>query len=477
MPWSRLPGALAVLATVVGVLFWLTVAPSASSGTRLAIVAGALAAHALVLVLARRPGALTRSVVVVGIVAVLGAAVLTPPRDSNDLWGYVSYARVLTVHHANPYERPPSDFPDDPLLERMSEEYRSTPSIYGPAFTVVSATGTLVAGPSATANRLFFQGLALTAAVVGLVLVDRRAGGRDPAALAFLGLSPLTVAIVNGAHTDLIIGALLLGAVVVAGRRRPVAVGVLLALAALVKVVALAPAAAVVIWVWRRQGVRAAAIASAVSGALIGGAYLVVGGAAALQPVRDGRLFGSRGQAWEILRTHWSDALAADGVRDAAELAHTDVARISLPLVLLVLLVALWRLSRDADPAVPTTGAGLAYLLTAPYVLPWYSGWILPSAATVWRTPVALLAQAQAALVFLVYADPPGRLPPEGPLLDFSSRWAPVLGIALAVALLVLCFWHRPDPAASTPAPADDTDTRAAVLMPASPSAPLGSDA
>jgi hypothetical protein len=195
----------------------------------------------------------------------------------------------------------------------------------------------------------------------------------------------------------------------------------------------------------------------------------------ALQPVRDGRLFGSRGQAWEMLRSHWSDALAADGVRDAAELAHTDIARISLPLVVLVLLVALWRLGRDADPAVPTTGAGLAYLLTAPYVLPWYSGWILPSAATVWRQPVALLAQAQAALVFLVYADPPGRLPPEGPLLDFSSRWAPMLGIALAVALLVLCFWHRPDePEAASAAP-DEANRRVRAPTPAPPAA-LGSD-
>jgi hypothetical protein len=388
----------------------------------------------------------------------------------------VSYARVLTAHHATPYERPPSEFPDDPLLGRMSEEYRSTPSIYGPAFTVVSATGTTIAGGSATANRLFFQGLALAAAVAGLVLVDRRAGGRDPAALAFLGLSPLTVAIVNGAHTDLIIGALLLGAIVVAGRRRPVAVGVLLGLAALVKVVALAPAAAVVVWVWRRHGARAAAIAGTVAGALVGGAYLVVGGMTALQPVRDGRLFGSRGQAWEILRTHWSDALAADGVRHAAEIAHTDVARISLPLVVVVVVVALWRLSRDADPAVPTTGAGLAYLLTAPYVLPWYSGWILPSAATVWRQPIALLAQAQAALVFLVYADPPGRLPPEGPLLDLTSRWAPVLGIALAVTLLVLCFWHRPDDRDLESArPAGDEDPTM-VPTPAPAAAPLGSD-
>lgn len=443
MARRQLAGVLGVLATVAACLVWLRWSPEASSGARLAMVAVALVAHALVVLVGRTPGALSRRLVVVGIAVVLVAAAAHAPRDSNDLWGYVSYARVLTAHHANPYEHAPADFPDDPLLPRMSEEYRSTPTIYGPAFTAVSAAGTLVAGTSPLANRLFFQVLSLAAAVAALALLDRARGGRDPTALAVLGLSPVVVAIVNGAHTDLLVGAALLGAALVAPRGRFVLTGVLLAAAALVKVVAVAPAAAVVVWLWRRAGAGAAMVAGAVAAVLVGGAYLLVGGLSALEPVREGRLFGSRSQAWEILRARWSDALAADGVPDAADLAHADIARIATPIVALLVLLALWRLTRDREPAIGVAGTGLAYLLAAPYVLPWYAGWVLPSAAAVWRRGVAVLAQLQAALVFLVYADPPGRLPPEGALLELSQRWAPTAGIGLAVALVVLCFLHR----------------------------------
>jgi hypothetical protein len=243
-----------------------------------------------------------------------------------------------------------------------------------------------------------------------------------------------------------------------ADRRRPAVVGVLLATAALIKLVALAPAAAVVVWCWRRYGPRAGVIAGAVTGVLVASAYLVVGGLAALEPVRDGRLQAARSQAWEILRTRWSDALAADGVRDAADLAHADIARVAAPLVVLVLVLALWRLSRDRDPAVPAVGAGLAYLFVAPYVLPWYSGWVLPSAASSWRRGVAVLAQAQAAVVFMVYADPPGRLPPEGPLLELSTRYLPLVGVGLTLSFVALCVLARPDRSDRLDEPVADPD-------------------
>jgi alpha-1,6-mannosyltransferase len=458
MPRRQLTGTIAVGATVVTTLWWLAWSPGSGSGARLAAVAAALTAHAAVIVVGRRPGALSRAAVTAGIVVVLIGAVAFPPRDSNDVWGYVSYARVLTEHHENPYRTPPAEFADDPMVDRMSAEYRSTPTIYGPVFTTISAGGSLAAGDSPLANRVFFQLLALGAAAGCLVLVHRRSAGRDPTALAYLGLSPVVVAIVNGAHTDLLIGLCVLAAVMTADRRRPAVVGVLLATAALIKLVALAPAAAVVVWCWRRYGPRAGVIAGAVTGVLVASAYLVVGGLAALEPVRDGRLQAARSQAWEILRTRWSDALAADGVRDAADLAHADIARVAAPLVVLVLVLALWRLSRDRDPAVPAVGAGLAYLFVAPYVLPWYSGWVLPSAASSWRRGVAVLAQAQAAVVFMVYADPPGRLPPEGPLLELSTRYLPLVGVGLTLSFVAWCVLARPDRSDRLDEPVADPD-------------------
>ena len=76
MARRQLPGTLGVAATVIAALVWLARSPAASSGAKLAMVAAALGAHAVVVLVGRRPGALSRTVVVGGIVIVLGAAVV-----------------------------------------------------------------------------------------------------------------------------------------------------------------------------------------------------------------------------------------------------------------------------------------------------------------------------------------------------------------------------------------------------------------
>jgi hypothetical protein len=439
-------GTLAAAATATATICWLAYSPTWSSGSRLLVILVAVGAHAATTTLARREHVLGRRTVLAVAGVLLVVAVFVPPRDSNDLWGYVSYARVLSVHHENPYRDAPSNHPDDPMLERMSAEYRTKTTIYGPAFTVVSAAGTSLTGASPLANRLFFQGLAALMAVVALVLVDRRTRG-DPGALAFFGLSPLVVAIVNGAHTDLIIGVLLLAAIVLVEDDREVAGGLAIAGALLIKVVAILPAAALGVWVWRNRDLRASVRLAAVAVPIALAAYLAVGGMATLDPVREAaEIFGSRGQAWEAVRQAWSDSYAARGLVEAADTAHLEVSRLALPIMLAMALVVLIRLTYRRDPAVPVAGAGLGFLLSAVYVLPWYSGWVLPPAASVWRSPVATLAQIQAGLVFLVYADPPGTLPPEGPLLDLETRWLPVAGIALAVAFVTWAFISQPSP-------------------------------
>jgi hypothetical protein len=449
---------LAVGLSIAATLGWLALSAHTSSGGRLTLVLLAVGAYGLVLTTCQRsPVPPSRGIVLAASAVLLVGAVLLPPRDSNDVWGYVSYARVLTEHGANPYVDSPSDHPDDALYHRMSEEYRTTPTIYGPVFTAVSVVGTAASGDHALANRIFFQLLAAAAAIAALGLVDRRTRG-DPGALALLGLGPPVAAMVNGAHPDLLIGTLVLGAVVVARRGRPALVGLVLGAAVLVKLVAVLPAAGVVAWTFRRWGLRAATVTGGAVAAAVAVAYSVVGGLAALEPVREARLFASRGQAWEIVRARWSDAWAAEGIADAAELAHADVSRLALPIVAVLVLVALWRWSERPDPAEPATAAGLAYLLAAPYVLPWYSGWVLPAAATVRRSPVTTLAVLQSCLVLVVYADPPGRLPDEDSVLfDLSTRWLPVAGIALGVAFVVVAFLTRRGPPEGSPVGEDGT--------------------
>jgi hypothetical protein len=100
-------------------------------------------------------------------------AVLTPPHGSTDMWSYVMYGRVLAVHHASPYLHAPASYPADPFLHRVSSGWRSARCVYGPLFVGIAALIALVAGHSALAARIGFQGMEALAVVAALVVVAR----------------------------------------------------------------------------------------------------------------------------------------------------------------------------------------------------------------------------------------------------------------------------------------------------------------
>ena len=148
-----------------------------SDGTTLLVVA--LAAFAVVLLAERRAPFLNRKVVVGASGALILAAVLVPPTSSKDIWAHAMYGRIVSVHHASPYVHVPAEYPSDPTVARMATAWRHTPSVYGPAFTAVSAVGTAAAGGSPLAQRLFFQFLSALAVMLALLLLARR--GADKA--------------------------------------------------------------------------------------------------------------------------------------------------------------------------------------------------------------------------------------------------------------------------------------------------------
>src|SRR4051795_8332078 len=84
---------------------------------------------------------------------VLVAAILVAPHDSNDLWSYAMYGRILSVHHASPWIVTPAHFPGDPFLAHVARGWRHTTSIYGPVFELLAASITRIAGDATTAVR------------------------------------------------------------------------------------------------------------------------------------------------------------------------------------------------------------------------------------------------------------------------------------------------------------------------------------
>jgi hypothetical protein len=392
-------GRVAVLTTAVATAVAIPLGAVTHAPLQLPLLAVALIAFGAVIYCERRTPFLTRKLVIGASAALLLVAVVAPPSSSKDIWAHVMYGRIVSVHHASPYTHVPADYPADPALARVAPAWHHTPSVYGPAFTAVSAAGTAAAGDSALAQRLFFQLLSALAVMLALFLLARR--GADPGVLAFIGLNPVVVAIVGGGHNDLLVGVAILAAVLAARDGRATSAGALLGVAALVKLPALLPAAAVVAWLavshGRKPGVRAATATAAVT---VTG-YALAGGTAALAPLQAVSAWRSKASLWSFPVSWFERTLFGTRVAPAPVLAVGAVLAV-------VAVVVVGSRLRDVDPAVAAGGAVVIYLLVAAYVLPWYAGWAIPVLALAWRSRLALLAQLQASLLVLVYVDRPG---------------------------------------------------------------------
>jgi hypothetical protein len=349
----------------------------------------------------------TRRVVVLGSLLVV-VALLTPPRGSHDIWSYAAYGRMVSVHHVSPFTRVPAAFPHDPLFHHVSRDWRHTGSVYGPVFVAVSAIGTAMTGASAPATRLFFQLIEALALGGALLIIWRRT--RDPVALAFVALNPALILVVNGGHNDILVGLALLGGALLLADGHPRRAGIVLALGALVKLIVLLPLGVLVLWTWRRWGARVAVELGATAAVVLAAAYVVCGGTRALGPLLHASEQHNRWSVWEQVRR----CVAVPLELHRASLFEIE-SKVALLLVVAVAVVIVVRArtrtsdATGADQSAIATVAGaaaLAFLLTGPYVLPWYSAWALPLLALVWSSRVAVLAAGQAVLIAVAAAAP-----------------------------------------------------------------------
>jgi hypothetical protein len=429
--------------------------PGGSYRTNLLLLLGAFAGLATLIVLEQRRRTLSRGLVIGATGALLAIAVVVPPVQSNDLWLYAAYGRMISHHGTSPYAAPPSRIRDDPLYPRVDRIWRGTRSLYGPGFIAIAAVGTAVTGDSALATRLLFQGLAAAAVLIALLLVDRRT--KDPMAWLLVGVNPMVVGVVNGGHNDALVALALLGGVLLAMMRRPVLAGLAVGLGVSVKVVTLLPLAALLVWLWGRQGLRAALVAGGVAVGIVAGAYLLAGGRTAVEPLGKAEQNVSRSSIWNAPRREITFDLVDKGVRGgvAGATASARVTRWAhLAVAALAALLIVPRL-RAKSPAVLVGAAALAYLLAGAYVVPWYAVWGLPLLALAPRSWVTGVTLAITATVSLAYVPDPTMTTPD-PLrvltpwqalrFDLFAVWAPLAAWALILVVVVLsgaAIWRR----------------------------------
>jgi hypothetical protein len=375
-------------------------------------------------------------------------AVLAPPTESHDVWSYVMIGRTAAVHHSDPYQHPSSAFRDDPFRLRVDPVWRHSRSVYGPVFVALAAATVKVTGDSPWRGRVAFQLLAALAVLASLIVVDRVTRG-DPRALAFIGLNALVVVVtVNNAHNDAFVGLAVLGAVVLA-RRRPAMAGLVLGVAALIKIAAVLPAGVLALWLFRHQARRAAYVLGGVAAAVTAAGYAAAGPASVtvLSTARD-RM--NRGAIWYPVREFVVHLQTGSHATSKALQAARDTTgpRLStLSTVAVIALAVLIVVRAKREPAVVVAAAVLAYAVLGAYIFPWYLVWGVPVLALAWRSRMAWLAIALAGALELGFVPDERRIglnkaPAVHTLLqraqlDFRIYVVPLISLAAVVALVV----------------------------------------
>lgn len=334
------------------------------------------------------------------IVALHLVFLLAPPLLSQDVFSYISYARLEVVHSLSPYTHSPDAVPADAAFEFAGS--KDATSVYGPLFTLATFPLAKLSVPAAFWTLKVVAALA-SLGVVALSWACARCLARDPVPVALaVGLNPLVlVHVVGGAHNDSVVVLFWMAAALAllgtADRRREPATagtvqqpasrtgrdraaGFLAGAATGIKLSAglVLPFMAIAA---RR---RAALIAGAVGAALvIGAASFAAFGADALDALG---LIGEnqeRTSRWSIPQ-RTADGIAALTGGSAQQVVDFTRAAFALCFagVVLLLLRRVWRSPRGSHEWLTAAGwATLALLVASAWLVPWYAIWLLPLAA------------------------------------------------------------------------------------------------
>jgi hypothetical protein len=179
-------------------------------------------AYVVAVWVARRARVRLRLALAVAVVVQL-APLAGPLLLSRDTYLYWAEARLVFVHHANPYRVTPSAHPDDPGTRAASTQWRTQTEPYGPAWVALGGLPAAAAGSSRTAAEVGYRILA--AVGIGVLLLLLAFVVRSPSGLIVLGWNPLiALHYAGGGHSDAWMMVALVGALVAS---RPAVAGAL----------------------------------------------------------------------------------------------------------------------------------------------------------------------------------------------------------------------------------------------------------
>ena len=353
--------------------------------------------------------------------AAVAVLVNITPVGSGDVASYAAYGRIAALGH-NPYTFTPARLPGgahNAYTAIVSPQWQTTPSVYGPVATWMHLFAASIGGPRPWLTiwvLMTMTGAAFLA--TGYVLL--RAAENPVRAVLLWAANPLLIVVlVMGGHLDAFLALAAIAAIVTARRcTRPwhdLAVGLLVGLSAGLKRNAAFVALAIAIPLihdraWVRLA-RTAAMAALTTFCLYFSSY----GLTVLKPLREASTQVISPTLWRLgqvaVQHFWGEA--------AMHTVTTVFGFVWPPLMLLLA----WYLYNRLSPDVPTVVAAtcaltFAWMVVAPWQLPWYSSvaWValalLPrNSLTRWLT----IATGALALLHFNGGQPTQSLLPPAP--------------------------------------------------------------
>ncbi len=386
---------------------------------------------------------------------------VTGPFGSGDHTNYAAYGRIA-VQGGDPYSQPPIDWHGgiDPITAAVQPPWQHTPSIYGPFATALQAVASWIGQDNLRETVWIWQIFVVASWLASrwllrLLATDERMRRRIDILWTF---NPVVFGVlVLGAHVDVVAGVLAIAALVVM-RRSAFAAGVFVGTVASTKLT-YAIVAVGIVWAWYRFA-DSTEFRSRVRNLVIGALIVIIPCYAVAGP----HVFHQLGQAGGSFSyaSPWSPVIRV--LRHVMpEWAVTTVVFVLAAVMMIALAygfhraIGRYRLGRRItnpmlrQAIITTWSLNTAYVLGAPYSLPWYDTltWALLPMLVPFIWDVALVVR----YLFMALAYVPGRVQGLQPgvqdwTLGFRENVSPWVCWAVLVALGT---WMRQAP------PAPDT--------------------
>jgi hypothetical protein len=320
----------------------------------------------------------------VGAIAVL---VNITPVGSSDAASYAAYGRIAALGH-NPYTYLPSQLPGgaganptNPYTILVSPYWRTTPSVYGPVATWTQQLAAEIGGTRAWLTLWVLMIMMGAAFVIAGYILLRTAANPVRAVLLWVANPLIIVELVMGGHLDSLLALFAIAAIVLSRRCtriwHDVAVGLLVGVAGGIKVNAVLVALGIAIPLLHDQAWARLIRIGVIAGLTTFGLYYFSYGLVALRTLGHASGMVISPTVWRGLQEIVT--LATRHSSHATQIHATHVLNTMIEFAWPPLMLALaWYLYKRLSPDVPlvvaaTCALTFAWIVVAPWSLPWYS--------------------------------------------------------------------------------------------------------